>query len=79
MVYARARNINMYDRAINKRAFNLCNFTAEKKIEIFSFSLLHIRTAYARLCSVPTEKGTIIRSLKTSSRKEKRLDALIAR
>ena len=77
MIYARARNIYMYIRAIkNKRAFNLWQIARRKKIEFFSNSPLRIKTAFDKLAAFPRKRE--LRSLTILSRKEKRLDALIA-
>ena len=69
--------IKCINRAIYKRAFKICHFRPPKKIEIFSFSLLHIRTAFDRLAAFPRKRGH--RSLTSTSRKDNRLDALTAR
>ena len=72
-------NTMIYARSIYGRSpADLWQIARRKKMNFFSFPPLRIKTAFARLAAFP-RKGCIIRSLIVPSRKEKRLDALIAR
>ena len=53
-------------------------FAAEKKMKKFLNTPLRISAGCDIICGVETTIGRMIRSLRTSSRKEKRLGVLIA-